>query len=168
VAATESPYEVSLTEVVLGARTPAELRAVFAEHGLTEAEADERFQGRMNAVTPLATVLALVPLTLLLGALYRDRPTRDHWTFLLVISNAIWVASLLVLPALLAGPAAGLIAMYVVVYAYLGIGLFGVYRGHTRLGAAWRFAVFILADVIVTSIVDLALTAGVLASVLYP
>ena len=167
-AATDSPYEVSLTEVVLGARTPAELRAVFAEHGLTEAEADERFQGRMNAATPLATVLALVPLALLLGVLYRDRPRRDHWTFLLVVSNAIWVASLIVLPLILVSRAAGIIATYVAVYGYLAVGFFGVYQGPTRLGVTWRFAVVLVADVVITAIVDLILAAGILASVLYP
>ena len=168
VATDSGPYEVPLTEVILDARTPEELRLRFAEHGLTEQDANERFQERMNTTTPLIVAFSLVPLAMILGVIQRGRTLRDHLTFLLVISNAVWLASLLVLPVMLLGTGWGVAAMYAATYGYLAIGFLGVYRGPSRLGAAGRFVAFLFADVIVTSTLSMLLTAAILGTIFYP
>ncbi len=110
------------------------------QHGLTEATANARFQERSNAVTPLVTALALVPMAMILGLLQRDRPRRDHFTFLLVMSNAVWLVSLPLLPISVVSETAAGTALFAGRYLYLGIGYFATYgaRNRARHGGAVR------------------------------
>jgi hypothetical protein len=158
----------SLTRFVYGATNAAELRRVFAKRGLTAEVANARFQERSNTATPLVTALALVPLALILRLLQRDRPLRDHITFLLVISNAVWLVSFLTLPLLLLNETAAVIATMVGMYLYLGIGFFAVYPARTRSRTAVRFAAFAVSDLVITSLVSALLSAAILASLFYP
>jgi hypothetical protein len=158
----------SLTRVVYGTTDAAELRQVFTDRGLTPEVANARFQERSNTATPLVTALALVPLALILRLLQRDRPLRDHITFLLVISNAVWLVSLLALPLFLVSETAAVVATMVGMYLYLGIGFFAVYPGRSRAHTAVRFAALAVSDLVITSLVSVLLSTAILASLFYP
>ncbi|HEX5726289.1 MAG TPA: DUF3667 domain-containing protein [Longimicrobiaceae bacterium] len=156
----------SLTRLVYG--DGVELRRVFAAHGLTEEAAAARFQERANAAVPLATVLSLVPLAMILGVLRRGRPLRDHFTFLLVMANAVWLVSLLVLPVFMASRTVGVALLYAGMYLYLGIGFFAVYGGPSRAGTAVRFAACVASDFVLRTLVSALLTVAILATLFYP
>ena len=145
----------------------ANLQRVLAEHGLTIAEANERFQGRMNAVTPIITALSLVPLAMFLGVLHRGRPMRDHLTYLLVGSNSVWLLSLLGLPLAPVSRPIYTTVMLIGMYVYLGIGFFAVYPG-PRNRSVPRFAAFAIVDFLITSVVGVLLAALVFASIFFP
>lgn len=163
-----SSTEVNLPRVVFGAADTAGIRQVFAAHGLTEETADARFVERSNAATPVATGLALLPMALILGLLQRERPRRDHLTFLLVMSNAVWILSLLLLPIFLLSQTVTVVALNAGRYLYLAVGFWAIYGGASRVGTAARFGAFALSDVVVTSLVSLLLTMAILASIFYP
>lgn len=168
VADDRGPSRVNLTQLVFGVESAADMRQVFANHGLTEEAANSRFQERANAITPLASGLALVPMAMILGLLQRDRPRRDHFTFLVVMSNAIWLVSLLVLPISVVSETTAVVALYVGKYLYLAVGFFGIYGGQSRARSSVRFGALAVSDVVITSLVSLLLSTAILASILYP
>ncbi len=164
------PYSFDQQELIQAGLDPSRatsLQRMLTEHGLTVDEANDRFQGRMNAVTPFVTALALVPLALFLGVLHRGRPMRDHLTFLLVASNSVWLISLLLLPlAVVNRPAHSTISI-LATYVYLGIGFFAVYRG-ARGARIARFAAFAVVDFLISAAIGVLLAAAVFASIFFP
>jgi hypothetical protein len=161
-------YQGSLAQWVYGGSTVDDMRRVFAEHGLTQQDAEVRFQERANATIPLATVFALLPMTMILGLMYRDRPRRDHFMFLIVMSNVVWLVSLLAVPLLFVSESAGVLAMYAGMYLYFAVTFFGTYGGQSRARTAGRFLVFVASDFVVRSLMSALLTIAILASLPYP
>jgi hypothetical protein len=157
----------TLRQSGLSEERAAELTALMARHGLTVEVVDARYQDRMNATVPLTTALALVPMALLLGLMHRGRPFREHLTFLLVMSNAVWLLSLLILPLAPVNRALHGLAATVLVYIYLGIGYFAVYGSESRARTAGRFALFAIVDLIVSALLGLLLGIAVFVSVIY-
>lgn len=134
--------------------------------GLTVELFNERFQSRMNTVAPVITALALLPMVVLLRLMDRRRSWTEHFMFMLGASNAVWLASLVVLPLALASLPLYQVLLLAVMYAYLGIAFFALYPGRTRSRTGLRFAVFAVADLIVSMVASTILMAGVYASVL--
>lgn len=161
-------YGISLTRLVLGAESAAELQAVFAQHGLSEDAANARFEGRMNTATPLVSALSLVPLGLVLSVLWRGRSWREHATFLLVTFNAIWLVSLVVSPLLRFSEAVAVLADYAGTYVYLVVSFMTFYGRRPLAPAIARLAAFIVAEVTVSSVVSALLTATILATLFVP
>ena len=143
------------------------LQRLLAEHGLTVDEANRRFQERMNAVTPIITALALVPMALFLRVLQRGRPLRDHLTYLMVASNSAWLISILGLPLALVSKPAYLLVSTIGMYVYLGIGFFALYEGH-RSSKVARFAGFAVVDFIISAALGALMGAGIFASLFFP
>jgi len=161
-------YGISLTSVVLDADNAEELRAVFARRGLSEETANARFEGRMNTVTPLVSVLSLVPLALVLGALWRSRSWRDHATFLLVTWNAIWLVGLVTVPLFQFNSTVALLVDYAGTYVYLALTFFSFYGRRPVMPAVLRFVAFVVAEVTVSSVVSALLSAAILATIFIP
>jgi hypothetical protein len=164
----QQTYQGSLAQLVYGGSSADDMRRVFAEHGLTQQDAETRFEERANAAIPLATVLALLPMTLILGLMYRDRPRRDHFMFLLVMSNAVWLVSLLAVPLMFVSQNVGVLAMYAGMYVYYAVTFFGIYGSQSRARTAGRFLVFVTADFVVRSLMSALLTIAIFASIPYP
>ena len=161
-------YGVNLTRVILGAENSAELQAVFAQHGLTEDEANARFTGRMNTVTPLVSALSLMPLALVLGLLWRGRPWREHATFLLVTWNAIWLVSMVASLLLRFNSTLAFLADYAGTYVYLAVSFFTFYGTRPVVPAVLRFVALVIAEITVSSVVSALLSAAILASLFVP
>ena len=161
-------YGISLTSVVLGADNSEELRALFARNGLSEEQANARFEGRMNTVTPLVSALSLVPLALVLGALWRGRPWREHATFLLVTWNAIWLLSLVAAPLLRFNSTVALLVDYAATYVYLAVAFFSFYGRRPIAPAVARFIAFVVAEITVSSAVSALISAAILATIFVP
>ena len=120
----------------------------------------------MNTVAPLVVALAILPMALLLKAMRRERPFRDHVMFLLTFSNCGWLLSLLSLPLMRVAPAAAALLLQVLVYVYIGRGFFTFYRARTRAVTALKFAGYVVLDMVMTYIVGVLLLAGVMLTVL--
>jgi Protein of unknown function (DUF3667) len=110
----------------------------------------DRFQARMNAVVPVVTALALLPMVVMLKLLNRSGAWSEHLMFLLVASNGIWLVSLLLLPIAFANVRLHQIVALIVLYGYLGWVFFALYRARTRLGTSARFAVFLVVDLLLS------------------
>jgi hypothetical protein len=164
------PYsfeQQDLARIGVDATRATSLQRMLLEHGLTIQEASDRFQERMNAVTPFITALALVPLALFLGVLQRGRSMRDHLTYLLVGSNSVWLVSLLALPLALVSQPLHSTAAVIAMYVYLGIGFFAVYGGR-RSSTVARFAAFVVVDFLITFVFGAVMGIAIFASIFFP
>ena len=158
----------NLISVVLGVDNSEELRALFAQRGLSEEAANARFEGRMNTVTPLISALVLVPLSLVLTFLWRGRPWRDHAIFLLVTWNAIWLVSLVTALLFRFNPTVALVAQYTGTYIYIAYSFFTFYGRRPVVPAVLRFVAFVAAEITVSSVVSALLSAAILATLFLP
>jgi hypothetical protein len=159
---------LSLTRLVLGADNAQELQAVFARHGLSESDANARFEGRMNTTTPVVSALSLVPLAFVLGVLWRGRPWRDHAMFLLVTWNAIWLVSLVAVPLLRFNTTVALISEYAGTYVYLVVSFLTFYGYRPVAPAVARLVAFVVAEVAVSTVVSALLSAAIMATLFVP
>jgi hypothetical protein len=144
------------------------LQVIFAARGVTEDQANARFEGRMNTVTPVATALSLIPLALVLGLLWRERPWREHALFLLVAWNAIWLASLIISPLLKVNTTVSVIADYSATYLVLAFAFFSFYGWRPVVPAVARFLAFVAAEIAVSSVLSLLMSAAILATIFIP
>lgn len=142
------------------------MEAKIRERGMPLELFNERFESRLNTLGPIATALALLPMVVLLRLFDRRRSWHDHLIFMLGASNAVWLASLLVLPLALLSTALHQLVLFLAMYVYLGIAFFAFYPGGTRLRTTLRFAVFAIVDLVVSMLLGTALMVAVYASVL--
>jgi hypothetical protein len=148
------------------AKSPAGIRLVEKIHGrgLTMDQVNERFQSRMNTVAPIAIAVALLPLVLILRGIDRRRPWHQHLMFLVAASNVCWVVGLLVLPVALLGDKAHAAVLLVAMYAVFGYLFWKFYPGRSRTRTAVRTGLFLIADFVVGSLIQVPLTYAALAS----
>ncbi|HEX6040458.1 DUF3667 domain-containing protein [Longimicrobium sp.] len=147
-----------------GART---LAAILERRGLTQELLNERMQSGMNTATPLVVALALLPMAGLLKLMRRERPFREHVMFLLSFSNSVWLMSILTLPLYWLSQAGATVLMQVIAYVYMGLGFFAFYASRTRLRTAGLFAVYVVSDLVLSTLFGYALSVGVLMTVLF-
>jgi hypothetical protein len=126
---------------------------------------NERFQSRMNTVVPVLTALALLPLVPILRAFDRRRAWTQHFMFILAASNGVWLYGLLLLPLALASVRLHQIIIVFPLYLYLGVVFFPHYRAATTPRTAGRFAIFAVADLVVSIVLSTVLFALVYVSV---
>lgn len=149
---------------------PEDVAAVEARieaRGLSPDLIRERFEARMNTATPLVVALSVIPLAALLRLLHRRRSFQQHVLFMLGMSNAVWIATLLVIPVALLSATGHMVVGFLVSMVYLGIAYLGVNREPSRAATWAKLAVFAVADVVVTMLLGVLLMAGVLLSILY-
>jgi hypothetical protein len=127
---------------------------------------NERFESRMNTVVPVLTALALLPLVPILRAFDSRRAWTEHFMFILSASNGVWLYSLLLLPLALASVRFHQLIIAFPLYVYLGVVFFAHYRAATPLRTTGRFAVFAVADFVVSIVLSAVLFALVYLSVL--
>jgi hypothetical protein len=156
----------ALRTLGLGSEHAGRLGSLLRERGITIATFNERVQSRMNATVPLGVALGLLPMVWVLRVLDRRGTAHENLIFMLTFSNAIWLMSLLLLPFALWFPKPHELAMYVVTYAYLGVGFFAFYATPSRARTAFRFSAFVLADLIVTFVCGIVLMSAVIGSIL--
>lgn len=159
--------EALVTHGILGGQELVEAREVIRSSGLSEALVNERFQQRVNTAMPLIVACAILPMAWLLGRFGRGRPFHEHILFMLTFSGTVWLVSFLLLP--LARIEVGLhsAALLVVAYVYIGVGFFAMYPGKTRMRTAARFAGFVFADLVLSSLINLLLLLGAFRSALH-
>ncbi len=144
----------------------ARMEARIRESGISVELFTERFQTRMNAVTPLVTAVALLPMVAVLRALDRRRPWAEHLMFMLAASNGVWLVSLLVLPIYFANFWLHLFLAAAVPYTYLGVVFFPLYRARTAARTIARFALFVVVDFVLSIVLSGVLFGLVYGSVL--
>jgi hypothetical protein len=120
----------------------------------------------MNTVVPVLTALALLPLVPILRRFDRRRAWAEHFMFILSASNGIWLYSLLLLPVALLSVRFHQLIIALPLYVYLGVVFFAHYRAATTLRTTGRFAIFALADFVVSIALSTILFALVYLSVL--
>jgi hypothetical protein len=143
------------------------LGAFMQRRGITEAVLNERMQSRMNTATPLVIALALLPMAWLLKRMRPERPFNDHVLFMLTFSNCVWLLSIATLPLMRVASQATVLGLQVLGYGYVAVGFFSFYRARTRLLTSLKFAGYVAADLLMTSLVGFVLGAGVLLTVLF-
>jgi hypothetical protein len=129
------------------ARGSAKLQARIQASGLSIEQFTERVETRMNAIVPVVTALALLPVMVLLRLMQRQRSWHEHLLFLIGASNVAWLLGILVLPiAFLSSLAHGIVLWTVTLIAY-AVPFWGIYpeRSHARTTA--RFLVLMTVDV---------------------
>lgn len=143
------------------------LGELMERRGLTEAVLNERMQARMNTATPLVIALALLPMAWLLKRMRPERPFNDHVLFILTFSNCVWLLSIATLPLMRVASQATVFGLQVLGYGYVAVGFFSFYRARTRLLTGLKFAGYVAADLLMTTLVGFLLGAGVLLTVLF-
>jgi hypothetical protein len=138
---------------------------LLREKGITQAVLNDRFAQRLNTVLPLVSALLLLPLAALLRRMQPQRPLRDHVLFMASITNATWLACILLLPLSLLGRAPFLVGAQLAGLGYMVWGLARMYPGTTRTRTGLRVAGFILANYLLIIPVVLLMQIAVLASI---
>lgn len=165
------PYAFTLdalvTHGILGGQELVEVREVIRSSGLSEALVNERFQQRVNTAMPLIVAVAIIPMAWLLGLFGRGRPFHEHVLFMLTFSGTVWLVSFLLLPLARIDVGLHSAALLAVAYVYIGVGFFAMYPGRTRRRTVARFAGFVLADIALSSLINLLLLLGAFRSALH-
>jgi hypothetical protein len=141
--------------------------ALLQEKHITQEVLNERFSQRLNTVIPLLGALLLVPLAALLRRMKPERPLRDHVLFMASITNAMWIACMLVMPVAFLGKWAFVACAQVVGLGYLGWGIARMYPGATPTRTGLRVAGFVLADYLLTIPLMLLVQILVMASIFF-
>jgi Protein of unknown function (DUF3667) len=145
----------------------AAARALFEQQGIALEVAAERFQQRMNTAYPLVAALILLPLAGVARLLARGRRFRDHLVWLVCFSSSTLMVGLLGLPLGLVSQGVHSAVVTLGAYAYLGVGFFHFARAATRTRTALRFAAFVAADLALTWLAIMMMTAIVFVTVVF-
>lgn len=138
---------------------------LLREKNITQDVLNDRFSQRLNTILPLVSALLLVPLAALLRRMQPQRPFRDHVMFMASITNAMWIACILMIPLVFVGKWAFLAGAQVVGIGYLAWSVARMYPGTTRARTGLRAAGFIVADYLLTIPVMLLVQILVMASI---
>jgi hypothetical protein len=155
-----APYSFDprdLTAAGFDAKTAARIAGMVQASGVNPDLVAERFQSRMNTLAPVLVALAVFPVAAVLKLLRRREGWFKHFAFVVGISNVVWVIALLLLPVAVWNPRFHGLIVLVATYGFLAAGYFAFYRERTTLGTTGKFAVFAIADFIITSLVQLPL-----------
>jgi hypothetical protein len=155
-----TPYSFDprdLTAAGFDPRTAAQIAEMVRESGVPAELVAERFQSRMNTLAPIIILLAVFPMVGVLKLLRRQDAWYKHFAFVVGISNAVWVAALLLLPVAVWNQRVHAPVVLLVTYAYLAAGYFAFYRERTSHKTIGKFLIFAIADFIITTAVQLPL-----------
>jgi hypothetical protein len=161
------PMEFKL-EDLMQQPNPEQNRAIaelLRKKGITQAVLNDRFAQRLNTVLPLVSALLLLPLAALLRRMKPQRPLRDHVMFMASITNATWLACILLLPLSFLGRAPFLVGAQLAGLGYMVWGLVRMYPGTTRTRTGLRVAGFVLANYLLILPVVLLMQVLVMASI---
>jgi len=155
-----TPYSFDprdLTAAGFDAATAARIAAMVRDSGVDPELVAERFQSRMNTLTPMIIALAVLPLAGMLKLLRWHEGWYKHFAFVVGISNVVWMVAFLLLPVALWNQRVHAPIVFLATYGYLAAGYFAFYRERTRLRTTGKFIVFAVADFIITMAVQLSL-----------
>lgn len=142
------------------------IREILEKKQITQAVLNDRFAQRLNTALPLVSALLLFPLAALLRRMQPRRPLRDHVLFMASITNAMWIACILLLPLVFLGRTPFVVGAQVAGIGYMAWGVARMYPGTTRTRTGLRVAGFILADYLLTFPVVILMQIVAMASIL--
>lgn len=145
------PMEFDMNHLLQGdAEQRQKITALLAEKNITQDVLNDRFAQRLNTVLPLISALILLPLAAVLRRMKPERPLRDHVLFMTSITNAMWIACILLMPLTLLGRGYFLAGAQAVGIGYLVWGISRMYAGRTRALTVARAFGFVVADYLLT------------------
>lgn len=145
----------------------AKMVEVAAGNGISREMMNARFGQRMNMLLPLISAVLLIPLAALLRRMDRSRRLGDHVLTMASITNSMWITCILLIPLAFLGKWPFMIAAQLAGMGYISAAIIRLYPAATRVRTGLRLVGFLLADYTLTMLLSLALTLGVMISVLH-
>ncbi|HEY0024397.1 MAG TPA: hypothetical protein VGB24_15885 [Longimicrobium sp.] len=144
----------------------ATMAKVAAGHGISPEMMNARFGQRMNMLLPLISAVMLIPLGALLRRMDRSRPVGDHMLMMASVTNSLWITCILLIPVAFLGKWPFMIAAQLAGIGYISAAIIRLYPGATRVRTGLRLVGFLLAYYTLTMLLSIALSLGVMISVL--